>query len=282
MAAGRLTESDDVVAARAAAIAERTPSAEDARAALELVVRAIDLTTLEPTDTPSKIRSLAEQAVRPDAENAAVPSVAALCVYPALVPTAVEALRQSQVRVASVAGGFPAGQLPLELKLAEVRWAVAHGADEIDFVIDRGAVLAGRHDLVAAELEGAREAAGSARLKMIIETGELGTPDAIRTATRLAAAAGADLVKTSTGKTQPAATLSATLVVAETLRALHAETGRAVGIKPAGGIRTAAQALEYVTLVRETLGDEWLTPERFRLGASSLLAHVVAQLGAQA
>ncbi len=263
---------------RAATLAKRSIKREAKLVALDLAVRAIDLTTLEGADTPGKITALATKARRPDPSDATVPSVAALCVYPNLVPTAVERLRGSSVKVASVATAFPAGQAPIEIKVAEARWVVEQGADEVDMVIDRGAFLAGRYAKVYDEVVRVKEACGDAHLKVILETGELGSYDNVRRAALLAIAAGADFVKTSTGKISPAATLPVTLVLLEAVRDVYDETGRQVGVKAAGGVREAKQAVQYLVLVHETLGADWLTPELFRLGASSLLNDVLLQI----
>ncbi|MGH7776196.1 MAG: deoxyribose-phosphate aldolase [Candidatus Dormibacterales bacterium] len=263
---------------RAASLARRSIKRSSKLAALDLAIRCMDLTTLEGQDTPGKVAALCAKAVRPQPGDPSIPSVAAVCVYPALVGTASGRLRGSGVRVASVATGFPSGQTFTDVKVAETRAAVAAGADEVDMVIDRGAFLAGRHDLVRDEILAAREACGGAHLKVILETGELGTYDAVRHASMLAMAAGADFIKTSTGKVQPAATLPVALVMMEAIRDFHAETGRQVGLKPAGGIRTAKQAIAYLVTLNETLGATWLTPERFRLGASSLLNDVLMQI----
>jgi deoxyribose-phosphate aldolase len=195
-----------------------------------------------------------------------------------MVRPAVEHLRGSDVRVASVATAFPSGQTFLDVKIAETREAVAAGADEIDMVIDRGAFLSGDYQKVFDEIVAIKEAAGSAHLKVILETGELGTYDNVRRASVLAMAAGADFIKTSTGKINPAATPPVTLVMMEAIRDFHRETGRGVGLKPAGGIRTAKQAIHYLVLLHETLGPDWMTPERFRIGASSLLNDCLMQL----
>ncbi|MDQ3992071.1 MAG: deoxyribose-phosphate aldolase [Actinomycetota bacterium] len=263
---------------RAATLAKRSIKREAKLVALDLAVRAIDLTTLEGADTPGKITALATKARRPDPSDATVPSVAALCVYPNLVPTAVERLRGSSVKVASVATAFPAGQAPTEIKVAEARWVVEQGADEVDMVIDRGAFLAGRYAKVYDEVVRVKEACGDAHLKVILETGELGSYDNVRRAALLAIAAGADFVKTSTGKISPAATLPVTLVLLEAVRDVYDEIGRQVGVKAAGGVREAKQAVQYLVLVHETLGADWLTPELFRLGASSLLNDVLLQI----
>jgi deoxyribose-phosphate aldolase len=263
---------------RAATLAKRSIKRESKLLALDLAIRTMDLTTLEGADTPGKITSLATKAIRPDPADASIPSVAALCVYPNLVPTAVERLRGSSVKVASVATAFPSGQAPLDLKLTEARDVVEAGADEVDMVIDRGAFLAGRYAKVYDEVVRVKEACGDAHLKVILETGELGTYDNVRRAALLAIAGGADFVKTSTGKISPAATLPVTLVLLEAVRDVFDETGRRVGVKAAGGIRASKQAVQYLVLVHETLGPDWLTPELFRLGASTLLNDVLMQI----
>jgi deoxyribose-phosphate aldolase len=263
---------------RAGALAKRSIKREAKVFALELAVRMTDLTTLEGADTPGKVAALASKAVRPDPSDASVPSVAALCVYPNLVPTAVERLRDSGVKVASVATAFPSGQSPLETKLDEVRWVVEHGADEVDMVIDRGSFLAGRYAKVYDEIVRVKEASGEAHLKVILETGELGTYDNVRRASLLAIAAGADFIKTSTGKLSSAATLPVALCMLEAIRDVYEETGRRVGFKPAGGIRNAKQAVQHLVLVHETVGVDWLTPDLYRFGASSLLNDILMQL----
>jgi deoxyribose-phosphate aldolase len=263
---------------RAASLAKRSIKKEAKVFALELAVRMTDLTTLEGSDTAGKVAALASKAVRPDPSDASVPSVAALCVYPNMVPTAVERLRDSGVKVASVATAFPSGQSPLEVKLEEVRWVVEHGADEVDMVIDRGAFLAGRYAKVYDEIVRVKEACGEAHLKVILETGELGTYDNVRRASLLAIAAGGDFIKTSTGKLSSAATLPVALVMLEAIRDVYEETGKRVGFKPAGGIRNAKQAVQHLVLVHETLGVDWLTPDLYRFGASSLLNDILMQI----
>ena len=263
---------------RAAALARRSIKRESKVFALELAVRMMDLTTLEGQDTPGKVAALASKAIRPDPSNLDVPSVAAICVYPNLVPSAVARVEGSSVNVASVATAFPSGQSPLEAKLDEVRWVVEHGADEVDMVIDRGAFLSGRYAKVFDEIVRVKEACGEAHLKVILETGELGTYDNVRRASVIAIAAGADFIKTSTGKVSPAATLPVTLCMMEVVRDVYVETGRVVGIKPAGGIRASKQAIQYLVTLYETLGPEWMTPDLFRFGASSLLNDVLMQL----
>jgi deoxyribose-phosphate aldolase len=246
--------------------------------ALLLAVQMMDLTTLEGQDTRGKVRQLASKAIRPDPLDPSIPSVAALCVYPAMVPTAVDALAGSGVHVASVATYFPSGQVATALKIAEVEAVVGEGADEIDMVIDRGAFLSGDYLKVFDEVVATKEACGPAHLKVILETGELGTLDNVRRASMLAMAAGGDFIKTSTGKISPAATLPVTLVMLEAIRDFRALTGAIVGMKPAGGIRTAKDSIKYLVMVRETLGPEWLTPDLFRFGASSLLNDVLMQI----
>ncbi len=282
---GRLPRlgSVDAVAleARAAELAKRSIKRESKVFALDLAIRMIDLTTLEGADTPGKVRALSTKAVQPDPGDPSIPSVAAVCVYPSLVAVARSALAGSTVNVASVATAFPSGQAPLDVKLADVRAAVKAGADEIDMVIDRGAFLSGRLGQVYDEVVAVKEACGDAHLKVILETGELGTYDAVRRASLIAIAGGADFIKTSTGKVSPAATLPVTLCMLEVIRDVYDETGLAVGMKPAGGIRTAKQAIQYLCVLHETLGVEWLTPDRFRFGASSLLNDLLLQLRKQ-
>jgi deoxyribose-phosphate aldolase len=263
---------------RAATLGKRSIKREAKLWALDLAIRTIDLTTLEGADTPGKVAALCSKAVRPDPVNPSIPSVAAVCVYPNLVPVAVERLRGSGVKVASVATAFPSGQAPLDVKLAEVRDVVEMGADEVDMVIDRGAFLSGRYAKVYDEVVRVKEASGDAHLKVILETGELGTYDNVRRASLLAMAAGADFIKTSTGKLPSAATLPVALVMLEAIRDVYEETGRMVGMKPAGGIRHAKQAVQHLVLVHETLGPDWLTPDLYRLGASSLLNDVLLQI----
>ena len=263
---------------RAASLAKRSIKRDAKVFALELAIRTTDLTTLEGADTPGKVSALCSKALRPDPSDSSVPACAAICVYPNLVPTARERLRGSGVRVAAVATGFPSGQYPTQIKVADVCSALELGADEIDMVIDRGAFLSGRYAKVYDEVVRVKEACGGVHLKVILETGELGTYDNVRRATLLAIAGGADFVKTSTGKISPAATLPVALCMLEAIRDVHAETGRRVGFKAAGGIRQAKQAVQHLVLVHETLGPEWLTPELYRLGASSLLNDILMQL----
>jgi deoxyribose-phosphate aldolase len=263
---------------RAAALAKRSIKKDAKLFALELAIRMMDLTTLEGADTPGKVAALCSKAVRPDPSDPAIPSVAAVCVYPNLVPTAVERLHGTGVKVASVATAFPSGQAPLDVKLREVEDVVAMGADEVDMVIDRGAFLAGRYAKVYDEIVRVKDACGAAHLKVILEVAELGTYDNVRRASILAMAAGADFIKTSTGKLSGAATLPVTLVMLEAIRDVYEQTGRKVGMKPAGGIRRSKQAVQYLVQLHETLGPEWLTPDLYRLGASSLLNDVLMQV----
>jgi deoxyribose-phosphate aldolase len=266
---------------RAATLAKRSIKRESKMFALDLAVRVMDLTTLEGADTPGKVSALASKAIRPDPADLTVPSVAAVCVYPSLVPTAVERTRGTSVKVASVATAFPSGQSPTHIKVGEARDAVELGADEIDMVIDRGAFLSGRYAKVYDEIVQVKEAIGETHLKVILETGELGTYDNVRRASLLAMAAGADFIKTSTGKLPSSATLPVTLCMLEAIRDVHVETGRRVGMKAAGGIRQAKQAVQYLVLLHETLGTEWLTPDLYRLGASTLLNDVLMQIRKQ-
>src|SRR5499427_2658895 len=263
---------------RAASLAKRSIKRDAKVWALTLAIRTTDLTTLEGADTPGKAAAVASKARRPDPADASVPAVAAVCVYPNLVPAVRERLAGSDVKVAAVATGFPSGQYPTAIKVADVRATVELGADEIDMVIDRGAFLSGRYAKVYDEIVQVKEACGDAHLKVILETGELGTYDNVRRATLLAIAAGADFVKTSTGKISPAATLPVALCMLEAIRDVYHETGRVVGIKPAGGIRAAKQSVQYLVVLHETLGRDWLTPDRFRFGASSLLNDVLMQI----
>jgi deoxyribose-phosphate aldolase len=262
---------------RAAVLGKRSIKAESQQQAIRLAVSMVDLTTLEGQDTPGKVTQLAAKAVCPAPIHPEMPSCAALCVYPALVPAARGALEGTGVAVASVATGFPAGLTSMELKLEETRRAVADGAGEIDMVIPRDAYLSGDDQRVVGEVEQVKEACGPAHLKVIVEADELGGYDHIRHATWLAMEGGADFVKTSTGKVGKGATPSATLVMLEAVRDYVQRTGRVVGMKAAGGVRTSKQAIHQLVLVNETLGEEWLTPDRFRIGASSLLNDLLMQ-----
>lgn len=263
---------------RAAALAKRSIKKETKRAGIRLAIRMIDLTTLEGKDSEGKVRQMCRKAVRPLPEDPTVGPCAAVCVYPNWVATAKDELAGTPVKVASVATGFPAGLVPLDVKLADTRRAVEAGADEIDMVIDRGAFLSGDYDAVSDEIVAVKQACGEAHLKVILETGELVTYDHVRRASELAMRAGADFIKTSTGKIQPAATPGVVLVMLEAIRDFYLATGRRIGMKPAGGIRTSKQALHLLVMVKETLGDAWLTPELFRIGASTLTNDLLMQL----
>ena len=276
---GRVTTVDQVgVEERVDALKKRSIKKASKLWALDLAIRMIDLTTLEGKDTPGKVRALSAKAIHPKPGDPTIPSVAAICVYPAMVADAKEALKGSTVKVASVATGFPSGQTFRDIKIAEVRAAAEAGADEIDMVIDRSAFLSGDYYAVFEEIVAVKGACGDAHLKVILETGELETYDNVRRASVLAMAAGADFIKTSTGKVTPAATLPVTLVMLEAIRDFEKQTGRAVGMKPAGGIRTAKEAVQYLVVLYETLGPRWMTPDRFRFGASSLLNDVLMQI----
>lgn len=262
---------------RAARLATRSIKTTAKAEAIDLAISMVDLTTLEGADTPGKVRALCAKAAQPDPSDASVPKVAAVCVYSDMVEVAVKALAGTGIGVASVATAFPAGRAPMEAKLADTRAAVAAGAAEIDMVIDRGAFLAGDYAKVFDEITAVKDACGDAHLKVILETGELATYDNVRRASWLAMRAGADFIKTSTGKVSPAATLPVTLVMLEAVRDYRAATGRQVGVKPAGGIRTTKDAIKYLVLVNETAGPDWLTPRWFRLGASSVLNDLLMQ-----
>jgi len=267
--------------ARAAGLGTRSIKTSAKEWALDLAIRMVDLTTLEGQDTPGKVRALAHKALRPDPADPTCPSVAAVCVYGDLVAE-VKAIVGAEVNVAAVATAFPSGRASMEVKLADTHDAVANGADEIDMVIDRGAFLAGRYLQVFEEIVATREACarpdGShAHLKVIFETGELQTYDNVRRASWLAMLAGTDFIKTSTGKVQPAATLPVTLVMLEAVRDFREATGVQIGVKPAGGIRTAKDAIKYLVTVNEVAGDDWLDPDWFRFGASTLLNDLLMQ-----
>ena len=263
--------------ARAATLATRSIKTTAKQYALDLAIRMVDLTTLEGQDTPGKVRALSAKAMRPDPADPTCPAVAAVCVYPDLVAVAKDQVGSSGVKVASVATGFPSGRTSLEVKVADTADAVAAGADEVDMVIDRGAFLSGQYGQVYDEIVAVKAATEDAHLKVILETGELATYDNVRRASWLAMLAGADFIKTSTGKVQPAATMPVTLVMLEAVRDFRDQTGRMIGVKPAGGIRTAKDAIRYLVVVNETAGEAWLTPERFRFGASTLLNDLLMQ-----
>jgi deoxyribose-phosphate aldolase len=262
---------------RAAALGTRSIKTTAKAAALDLAISMVDLTTLEGNDTPGKVRALATKAKHPDPADPTCPQVAAVCVYPDMVATAKQALGDSGIKVASVATAFPSGRASMAVKIADVKDAVQAGADEIDMVIDRGAFLAGHYLEVFEEIVAVREACGDAHLKVIFETGELQTHDNVRRASWLAMLAGAHFIKTSTGKIQPAATMPVTLVMLEAVRDFKQATGKMIGVKPAGGIRTAKDAIKYLVMVNEVAGPEWLDPDWFRFGASTLLNDLLMQ-----
>ena len=269
---------DEVAAKeRASRLATRSIKTEAKVEGLKRLIAMLDLTTLEGADTPGKVRSLCQKARQPDPDRD-YPSVGAVCVYPPMVSVAREEVAGTGVRVASVASYFPSGQAALDERVEEVGRVRDAGADEIDVVMNRNAFLSGEYGRVHRELSALAEASGDAHLKVILETGELETYDAVRLASRIAMDAGADFIKTSTGKVKPAATMPVTLVMLEAIRDYHLDTGQKVGMKPAGGIRKAKPALRYLVMVKETLGDAWLTPERFRIGASSLLNDLLLQI----
>ncbi|GAA4375331.1 deoxyribose-phosphate aldolase [Nocardioides caricicola] len=263
--------------ARAAGLGTRSIKTSAKAYAIDLAIRMVDLTTLEGQDTPGKVRALASKAMRPDPADPSCPQVAAVCVYPDMVPVARETLGDSGVHIAAVATAFPSGRAAMDIKLADTKDAVDAGAHEIDMVIDRGAFLAGRYLQVFEEIAQVREACGDAHLKVIFETGELQTYDNVRRASWLAMMAGAHFIKTSTGKVQPAATLPVTLVMLEAVRDFRDQTGQMVGVKPAGGIRTSKDAIKYLVMVNEVTGPDWLDPDWFRFGASTLLNDLLMQ-----
>jgi deoxyribose-phosphate aldolase len=266
---------------RSAVLATRSIKKEAKLQAIDMAVSMIDLTTLEGADTPGRVRSLCAQAMRPDPDHPEVPPVAAVCIYPDLAGVAVERLRGSGVVVAAVATAFPSGRSSLPVKLADTALAVDAGAGEIDMVIDRGAFLTGRYGQVYDEIVAVKEACGRAHLKVILETGELAGYDDVRRASWLALLAGADVIKTSTGKISPAATLPVVQVMLQAVRDWHRTTGERRGVKAAGGIRTAKDAVRHLVAVNEVAGPEWLTPDLFRFGASSLLNDLLRQRRAQ-
>jgi len=263
--------------ARAATLGTRSIKTTAKQSAIDLAIRMVDLTTLEGQDTHGKVRALAAKAMRPDPADQTCPAAAAVCVYPDMVATAKEVLGDSGVNVAAVATAFPSGRAALDIKLADTRDAVEAGADEIDMVIDRGAFLSGRYLQVFEEIVAVREACGPAHLKVIFETGELQTYDNVRRASWLAMMAGGHFIKTSTGKVQPAATLPVTLVMLEAVRDFREATGQMIGVKPAGGIRTSKDAIKYLVMVNEVAGPDWLDPDWFRFGASTLLNDLLMQ-----
>ena len=268
--------------ARAASLGTRSIKTTAKSYAIDLAIRLVDLTTLEGMDTPGKVRALAAKAMRPDPADPTCPPTAAVCVYPDMVATAKRVLGDSGVNVAAVATAFPSGRAALDTKLADTRDAVDAGADEIDMVIDRGAFLSGRYlevfdEIVAVREVCHREVGQSAHLKVIFETGELQTYDNVRRASWLAMLAGGHFIKTSTGKVHPAATLPATMIMLEAVRDFREATGQMVGVKPAGGIRTSKDAIKYLVMVNEVAGPDWLDPDWFRFGASTLLNDLLMQ-----
>ncbi|MFY8215291.1 MAG: deoxyribose-phosphate aldolase [Chthoniobacterales bacterium] len=263
---------------RAASFSKRSIKAQCKLDALKMAISMMDLTTLEGKDTPGKVEHLCRKAISPANPRYGVPSTAAVCVYPNLVACAKKFTAGTNVKVAAVATAFPSGLMPLRVKLDDVRAAVGFGADEIDMVIDRGVFLAGEYNQVSDEIKAVKQACGAAHLKVILETGELGTLDRVRYASDLAMHAGADFIKTSTGKVSPAATMPVTLVMFEAIRDYFFETGVRIGMKPAGGIKTAKEALAYLVMLNETLGADWMTPDLFRFGASTLANDVLMQI----
>ncbi|MFZ9797004.1 MAG: deoxyribose-phosphate aldolase [Candidatus Nanopelagicales bacterium] len=262
---------------RAAKLATRSIKTTAKKEGIDLSIRMIDLTTLEGMDTKGKVKTLCAKARRPDPLDSSVPSVAAVCVYSDLVSIAKENLTGTNIKVAAVATGFPAGRVSLAAKLQDTNDAVSQGADEIDMVIDRGAFHEGRFFDIYEQILTIKEACKSAHLKVILETGELKTYDNVKKASWIAMLAGADFIKTSTGKVQPAATLPVTLVMLQAINEFERATGKIIGMKPAGGIKTTKDAMKYLVLVKETLGDRWLSPDLFRFGASSLLNDLLMQ-----
>lgn len=263
---------------RASRFTKRSIKKESKVNGLKMILSMIDLTTLEGKDTVGKVRQLCYKAMHLHDALPGLPTVAAVCVYPSMVKTAVKALEGSGIKVASVATAFPSGQAPREVKLRDTRFAVNEGADEIDMVISRGKFHEGEYGYVFDEIAAIKEACGDARLKVILETGELGNFDKVRRASDIAMHAGADFIKTSTGKIQPAATMPVTLVMLEAIRDFYYATGKMVGMKPAGGISKSKLALHYLVMLKEVLGDDWLSNEWFRFGASSLANDVLMQL----
>jgi deoxyribose-phosphate aldolase len=263
--------------ARASALAKRSIKTSAKMAGIRLAVSCMDLTTLEGKDSEGRVRSLCAKAVHPAPHLADIPSVAAVCVYPSLVGVAKDALRGTSVKVASVATAFPSGLSSLDVRLADTRAAIGAGADEIDMVIDRGAFLAGEYQQVFDEIVAVKNVCGPIHLKVILETGELGSYDNVRRASELALEAGADVIKTSTGKVGTNATFPVAVTMCEAIREHARRTGRRAGLKVAGGVRTTKQAMTYLVIVKETLGESWLTPELFRIGASSLLDDLLMQ-----
>jgi len=263
---------------RASRFTKRSIKNEAKLNGLKLVLNMIDLTTLEGKDTEGKVKQMCYKAMHLHDAYAGLPAVAAVCVYPSMVKTAKKAVEGSGIKVASVATAFPSGQAAREVKLRDTKYAVSQGADEIDMVISRGKFHEGEYNFVFDEIAAVKEACGDARLKVILETGELGTFDKVRRASDIAMYAGADFIKTSTGKIQPAATMPVTLVMLEAIRDFYYDTGKMIGMKPAGGISKSKLALHYLVMLKETLGDAWMNNEWFRFGASSLANDVLMQI----
>jgi len=263
---------------RASRFTKRSIKNEAKLNGLKLVLNMIDLTTLEGKDTEGKVKQMCYKAMHLHDAYAGLPAVAAVCVYPSMVKTAKKAVEGSGIKVASVATAFPSGQAAREVKLRDTKYAVSQGADEIDMVISRGKFHEGEYNFVFDEIAAVKEACGDARLKVILETGELGTFDKVRRASDIAMYAGADFIKTSTGKIQPAATMPVTLVMLEAIREFYYDTGKMIGMKPAGGISKSKLALHYLVMLKETLGDAWMNNEWFRFGASSLANDVLMQI----
>lgn len=263
---------------RISRLTKRSIKKESKLSALKLALSMVDLTTLDAKDTPGKVRQLCTKAMHPHDSIPGIPQVAAVCVYPTMVRVAKQSLKGSDIQVAAVSTAFPSGMSTRKVKIEETRYAVNEGADEIDMVISRGHFLQGEYNYVFDEIAAVKEACGEAHLKVILETGELSTLDNIRLASDIAMQAGADFIKTSTGKVQPAATLPVTLVMLEAIRDFYYETGKKIGMKPAGGIATAKLAIQYLVLLRETLGDDWLNPKMFRFGASTLANDLLMQI----
>jgi deoxyribose-phosphate aldolase len=263
---------------RVSRFTKRSIKKESKLSALKLAMSMIDLTTLEAKDTPGKVIQLCNKAMHPHDSLPGIPQVAAVCVYPNMVRIAKKSLEKSKIHVAAVATAFPSGMSSRKVKLEETKWAVSEGADEIDMVISRGKFLQGEYTFVFDEIAAVKEACGPAHLKVILETGELSTLDNVRKASDIAMHAGADFIKTSTGKVQPAATLPVTLVMLEAIRDFYYSTGKKIGMKPAGGIATSKLAIHYLVVLRETLGNDWLNADLFRFGASSLANDILMQL----
>jgi deoxyribose-phosphate aldolase len=265
---------------RISRLTKRSIKKESKLAALKLAMSMIDLTTLEAKDTPGKVIQLCNKAIRPIANGSiqGIPQVAAVCVYPNMVRIAKEHLKNSRIHVAAVSTAFPSGMSSRKIKIEETKWAVKEGADEIDMVISRGKFLEGEYNYVFDEIAAVKEACGEAHLKVILETGELSTLDNVRKASDIAMHAGADFIKTSTGKIQPAATLPVTIVMLEAIRDFYYKTGRKIGMKPAGGIATSKLAIQYLVVLHETLGNDWMNPDMFRFGASSLANDILMQI----